>query len=58
MHTYEKPLGSRNRGPNYAGLIAVTCLLVSMFATWAIMKTSLGVTASSIVTLAQGSRAQ
>ena len=58
MHTYEKPLGSRNRGPNYAGLIAMTCLLVSMFATWAVMKTSLGVTASPTATLAQSSRAQ
>ena len=58
MHTYENPLGSRNRGPNYAGLIAMTCLLVSMFATWAIMKTSLGVTASPTATLAQSSRAQ
>jgi hypothetical protein len=58
MHTYEKPLGSRNRGPNYAGLIAVACLLVAMFATWAIMKTSLGVTASPTATLAQSSRAQ
>jgi hypothetical protein len=58
MRTYEKPLGSRNRGPNYAGLIAMTCLLVSMFATWAIMKTSLGVTASPTATMAQSSRAQ
>ena len=58
MRTYEKPIGSRNRGPNYAGLIAMTCLLVSMFATWAVMKTSLGVTASPTVTMAQGSKAQ
>jgi hypothetical protein len=58
MRTYEKPLGSRNRGPNYAGLIAVTCLLVSMFATWAVMKTSFGVTASPTATMAQSSRAQ
>ncbi len=58
MRTYEKPIGSRNRGPNYAGLIAMTCLLVSMFATWAIMKTSLGVTASPTATMAQSSRAQ
>jgi hypothetical protein len=58
MRTYEKPTGSRNRGPNYAGLIAVTCLFVSMFATWAVMRTSLGVTASPTVTMAQGSKAQ
>jgi hypothetical protein len=58
MRTYEKPSGSRNRGPNYAGLIAVTCLLVSMFATWAVMKTSLVMTASPSVTLAHSSRAQ
>jgi hypothetical protein len=32
--------------------------LVSMFATWAIMKTSLGVTASPTATMAQSSRAQ
>jgi hypothetical protein len=54
MRTYEKPTGSRNRGPNYAGLIAVTCLLVSMFATWAVMRT----TASPTVTMAHSSRAQ
>jgi len=58
MRTYEKPPGSRNRGPNYAGLIAVTCLLVSMFATWAVMRTSLVMTASPSVTLAHSSRAQ
>jgi hypothetical protein len=58
MRTYEKPPGSRSRGPNYAGLIAVTCLFVSMFATWAVMRTSLGVTASPTVTMAQGSKAQ
>ena len=58
MRTYEKPPGSRSRGPNYAGLIAVTCLLVSMFATWAVMRTSLGVTASPTATLAQSNRAQ
>jgi len=58
MRTYEKPLGSRHRGPNYAGLIAVTCLLVSMLATWAVMRTSLGVTASPTATMAQSSRAQ
>jgi hypothetical protein len=58
MHTYEKPPGSRSRGPNYVGLIAVTCLLVSMFAAWAIVRTSLGVTGSPTVTLAQSSKAQ
>jgi hypothetical protein len=58
MRTYEKPPGSRSRGPNYVGLIAVTCLFVSMFATWAVMRTGLGVTASPTVTMAQGSKAQ
>jgi hypothetical protein len=58
MRTYEKPLGSRNRGQNYAGLIAVTCLFVSMFATWAVMRTGLGGAASPTATLAQSSRAQ
>jgi hypothetical protein len=57
MHTYEKPLQSRSRGPNYAGLIAVTCLFVSMFAAWAVMRTSLVGTASPSVTLAQSSKA-
>ncbi len=52
MRTYEKPFGSRHRGPHYAGLIAVTCLFVSMFAAWAIMRTNL-VTGSPTVTLAQ-----
>ena len=58
MRTYEKPPGSRSRGPNYVGLIAVTCLFVSMFATWAVMRTGLGVTASPTATMAQGSKAQ
>jgi hypothetical protein len=58
MHTYEKPQGSRSRGPNYAGLIAVTCLFVSMFAAWAVMRTSLVVTASPTVTLAQSDKAR
>jgi hypothetical protein len=58
MHTYEKPPGSRSRGPNYAGLIALSCLFVSMFATWAVMRTNLVVTASPTVTLAQSSKAQ
>jgi len=58
MHTYEKPPESRSRGPNYVGLIAVTCLFVSMFATWAVMRTSLGGAASPTVTLAQSSKAQ
>jgi hypothetical protein len=58
MHTYEKPLGSRRRGPNYAGLIAVTCLFVAMFAAWAVMRTSHGVTASPNVTLTHSSKAQ
>ena len=57
MHTYEKPPGSRSRGPNYAGLIAVTCLFVALFTTWAVMRTSLFVTASPSVTLAQSSKA-
>ncbi len=58
MRTYEKPFDSRNRGPHYAGLIAVTCLFVSMFAAWAVMRTSLGGAASPTVTLAQSGRAQ
>jgi hypothetical protein len=58
MRTYEKPFGSRSRGPHYAGLIAVTCLFVSMFAAWAVMRASPGGTASPTVTLAQSSRAQ
>ena len=37
MRTYEKSFETRNRGPNYAGVIAVTCLLVSMLAAWAVM---------------------
>jgi hypothetical protein len=39
-------------------LIAVTCLFVSMFAAWAVMRTSLVVTASPTVTMAQGNKAQ
>ena len=58
MHTYEKPPGSRSRGPNYVGLIALTCLFVAMFATWAVMRTNLVVTASPSVTLAQSSKAR
>lgn len=53
MDTYERPPASRHRGPNYAGLIAVTCLFVAMFAAWAVMRTGLGVTASPTVTMAQ-----
>ncbi len=58
MHTYEKPPGSRSRGPNYAGMIALTCLFVAMFATWAVMRTSLFVTGAPAVTLAQSGNAQ
>jgi hypothetical protein len=57
MRTYEKPAGSRSRGPNYAGLIAVTCLFVSMLAAWAVMRTSLVGSASPSVTLAHSSKA-
>lgn len=57
MRTYEKPPGSRGHGPNYAGAIAVTCLLLSLLAAWAVMRTNL-VTASPTVTLAQSSKAQ
>jgi hypothetical protein len=57
MRTYEKPPGSRSRGPNYAGLIAVTCLFVSMFAAWAVTRTSLVGNALPSVTLAQSSKA-
>jgi hypothetical protein len=39
MHTYEKPPGSRNRGSNYSGLIAVICLFAALFASWAVMRT-------------------
>lgn len=56
MRTYEKSFETRNRGPNYAGVIAVTCLLVSMLAAWAVMRT--GATTSPTVTTAQSSRAQ
>jgi hypothetical protein len=58
MRTYEKPPLGRSRGPNYAGLIAVTCLFVSMVAAWAVMRTSLVGTASPSVTLAQSGKAQ
>jgi len=57
MRTYEKPFASRDRGPHYAGMIAVTCLFVSMLVSWAIMRTSPGGTASPTVTLAQHSKA-
>ncbi|MGO8912947.1 MAG: hypothetical protein ACLQDM_26990 [Bradyrhizobium sp.] len=53
MDTYERRPASRHRGPNYAGLIAVTCLFVSMFAAWAVMRTGLVATASPTVTMAQ-----
>jgi len=56
MRTYEKSFETRNRGPNHASVIAVTCLLVSMLAAWAVMKT--GVTTSPTVTLDQSSRTQ
>jgi hypothetical protein len=60
MHTYEKPPGSGSRGSKYTGLIAVICLFASMFATWAIMRTSLHITASPTVTaeMTHGSKAQ
>jgi hypothetical protein len=59
MQMYERPPPThRSRGPNYAGLIAVTCLLVSMFATWAMMRTNLGAMISPAVTMAQSNRAQ
>ena len=57
MRTYEKPFESRSRGPHYAGLIAVMCLFVSMFAAWAVMRTNI-VTGSLAVTLAQGVKAR
>ncbi|HLX16593.1 MAG TPA: hypothetical protein VKS24_15480 [Bradyrhizobium sp.] len=56
MRTYEKPFERRNRGPNYAGVIAVSCLLVSMLAAWAVMKT--GAMTLPTVTLAQSDRAK
>lgn len=60
MHTYEKPPGSGSQGSKYTGLIAVTCLLASILATWALMKTSLGVSTSPTVTteMAHGTRTQ
>lgn len=58
MHTYEKPPGSHSQGPNYTGLIAVTCLLASMFAIWAVARTGSGVTTSPAVTTVQGGRTQ
>lgn len=58
MHTYEKPPGSRSRGPNYVGMIALTCLFVAMFATWAVMRTSVFATGSPAVTLAESGKAR
>jgi hypothetical protein len=58
MHTYEKPPGSHSRGSNYTGLIAVTCLFASMFAIWAVVRTSSGVTTSPAVTVVQNGRTQ
>jgi hypothetical protein len=52
MHTYEKPPTSRNRGPNYSGLIAVICLVASMLTAWALTKTSLHANSASSVTTA------
>jgi hypothetical protein len=57
MHTYEKPPGSRNQGSNYAGLIAVICLLAALFATWAVVRTAHHATTST-AGMAQSSRAQ
>jgi len=57
MRTYEKRFSSSKPGPHYTGIIAVTCLFVSMLVSWAIMRTSPDGTASSIVTLAQHSKA-
>jgi hypothetical protein len=58
MHTYEKPPGSHNRGSNYTGLIAVTCLLASIFAIWAVTRTSFGVTTSPAATTVQNGKTQ
>jgi hypothetical protein len=58
MHTYEKPPGNHSRGSNYTGLIAVTCLLASIFAIWAVTRTSSGVTTSPAVTMVQNGRTQ
>jgi hypothetical protein len=60
MRTYEKPTGSGSRGSKYTGLIAVICLFASIFATWALLRTSFnGVTSPTLTTgMAQASRAQ
>lgn len=58
MHTYEKPPRNHSRGSNYTGLIAVNCLLASMFAIWAVTRTSFGVTTSPAVTMVQNGRTQ
>lgn len=57
MHTYEKPPGSRSRGSNYTGLVAVACLLVSLFAIWAVARIGSGITTSP-VTMVQNGRTQ
>ncbi len=57
MHTYEKNRASGSRGSKYTGLIAVLCLVVSMLATWALMRSSLGVIPTSTVTTAPVSSA-
>lgn len=57
MHTYEKPPGSRSRGSNYTGLVAVACLLVSLFAIWAVARIGFGITTSP-VTMVQNGRTQ
>jgi hypothetical protein len=60
MHTYEKPPGSRNRGSNTTGVIAVICLFAALFATWAVVRTGAHVATSPSVTtgIAQSGRVQ
>jgi hypothetical protein len=62
MHTYEKPPGSSRQSPGYTGLLAILCLLVSIFLVLALMrtslvKTSLGMVSSPPVTTGMASNA-
>ena len=41
MHTYEKAPGSSRQSSGYTGLLAVICLLASMFLVWSLMRTNL-----------------
>jgi hypothetical protein len=50
MRTYEKPPASGSRGSKYTGLIAVICLVASMLAAWALVRTSRSVISPSTLT--------